>query len=82
MKIKMEYKIGHRKVSQREWERHLTQAPLEAAKDAIRQQVRRIRCPRHGTTATVTFTKTARGFNTQLRGCCDELIGLVNRSRR
>ena len=80
MTFKMEYKIGGRKVSQREWERHIAEAPLEAVKDEIRQRVGRIRCPKHGTTATVTLARVSNGFDTKMSGCCDDLVEAARRA--
>lgn len=74
MSINIEYKIGNRKVSQREWERHLMEAPLDAVKDEIRRKVSRVRCSTHGQTAHVQFVKTSRGFDAKLSGCCDALM--------
>jgi len=79
MGVKIEYKVGSRRVSQREWERHLREAPLEAVKDEILQKISRIRCPKHGQAARVEFAKTSQGFNANLSGCCDELMQRAQR---
>ena len=80
--FKMEYRIGNRKVSQREWERHIAEAPLEGLKDRIRQRVRNVRCPKHGTTPNVTFTKTSSGFDAKVSGCCDKVVEAAQRALR
>jgi hypothetical protein len=78
--VKMEYKIGNRKVSQAEWVRRLREAPFEALKADIQKKVRSVRCPKHGQTARVSFVKTSRGFDMKISGCCDALIERVQRA--
>lgn len=78
--FEMEYRIGNRKVSKAEWERHLREAPIEAVKADIQRKVKGIRCPRHGQTARVSFVRTSQGFDTNLSGCCDELIQRVRKA--
>lgn len=49
MGFKLEYRIGNRKVSKREWERHMfEEAPQQLAEDALGEKLNNIRCPEHG----------------------------------
>jgi hypothetical protein len=80
--VNIEYKIGNRKVSKAQWERHMREAPLEAVKDGIKNKVAVVRCPKHGQIARVSFTKTSQGFDTKLSACCDELMQRVQRVLR
>jgi hypothetical protein len=72
--FKMEYKIGNRKVSTAQWERHLREGPIKALEDDIKNKVSRVRCPTHSQIAQVSFAKTGQGFDTKLSGCCEELM--------
>jgi len=76
----MEYRIGNRKVSRSEWERHLREAPLEAVKDDVRKKIARVRCPIHGQRPRVEFRKTVRGFDTSITGCCDDVVKHAQRA--
>ena len=43
--------------------------------EGARQTCRRIRCPQHGKTPTVTGArKTPKGFSFEIHGCCDEVV--------
>lgn len=49
MGFKLEYRIGNRKVSKREWERHMfEEAPQQLAEDALGGKLNNIRCPSMG----------------------------------
>lgn len=57
------------------FKREITAKVLELADERIRAELKRIRCPDHGTTAIVK--RTAKGWD--IHGCCDKLTALVRR---
>lgn len=81
IKSSIEYKIGGRKVSQREWERHLfEQEPKRLIRENVEGKLRGLRCPKHGESPRPTFRETSRGFDLSVSTCCEELEALVQRA--
>ena len=81
--MRLEYRIGNRRVSEAQWERHFEQQARTAVSDAIEGRVRSVRCPVHGRTPTrVTATPSGTDLNWRVEGCCDALIAAVQRSLR
>lgn len=80
--IEIEYKIGGRRVSQQEWERHLREAPTRAAKENVKQKLSGVRCLTHGQSPKVTFRETSQGFDVSISGCCGELTERTRRALR
>jgi hypothetical protein len=73
--FELEYRIGNRKVSQQEWERHMFQeAPRQVAREAVDRELRKVRCPTHGQSPNATITDRADGFEVHIEGCCDALV--------
>jgi hypothetical protein len=74
--VGVEYRIGNRRVSRREWEKHLfEEAPRQAAEDEIKRKLGPIRCPVHGRAPTVNRGRTTRGgFDLEIEGCCEALV--------
>lgn len=83
MKIKMEYRIGGRKVSAREWEKHLEEEPLRLVRKEIERKLRGLRCPTHGQSPKPAFRNTAAGLEVSVAPpCCDELAARIRRVLR
>lgn len=80
MGVNIEYKIGNRRVSKREWEKHVFhQEPRRMVRENVESKIRSVRCPTHGRTPTVRTRETSRGFEFDIEGCCDELVGAARR---
>ena len=80
MGFEMEYKIGNRKVSERQWEQHLFHdEPRRLVREDMESKIKSVRCPTHGTTATVRTRETSSGFEFDIEGCCDELVEAAQR---
>jgi hypothetical protein len=77
--MKIEYRLGNRKVSKYEWERGIQKQASDAAAEIMETTARRVRCPVHGTTPT-RLTRTSGGIRVQ--GCCDALTRAVLASFR
>jgi hypothetical protein len=79
--VGLEYRIGNRRVTKAQWERHLQQQVVEAASDAVEKRVRSVRCPIHNERPTrVTATRSGTDVKWRIEGCCDDLIAAVQRS--
>jgi hypothetical protein len=74
MGFDMEYTIGGRKVSKREWEKHLFEdTPRNLAKQTVEERLRGLRCPTHGETPTLSNMRdTSQGWDFTISACCDE----------
>lgn len=72
-----EYRIGSRKVSQREWLRHIEEEAREhgvaKVKDEVRRKLMLERCEAHNEAPRVSFRDTADGFLVDIEACCSEL---------
>jgi hypothetical protein len=72
--IKWEYKIGSRKVSKREWERHIFRdEPQRIARDKVQKALSGVVCPEHGEAPRLEFVNTNKGFDVLISACCEEL---------
>jgi hypothetical protein len=76
--MSLEYRIGGRRVSKQQWERHVFQdEPRRIAREEIESKLRTVRCPVHGQTPRVTYSETPRGFDLTVEGCCSQVEQLA-----
>ena len=81
MGIGLEYRVDGRRVSQDEFFTGMEQKVTGMASDQVRTAVERTRCAKHGRHARVVSSrKTARGFQFDIEGCCDDLIERAQRA--
>jgi hypothetical protein len=81
--MRLEYRIGNRRVSKSQWERHFNEQARTVVSDAIEGRVRAVRCPVHGTRPTrITATPSGMDLKWRIEGCCEQLIEAVNASLR
>lgn len=81
MSVTWEYKIGNRKVSKRNWEKHVFHdAPHRMAREAIENKLRSVRCPTHGDAPRLTIDEARQGFTVNISGCCEALVRRAQRA--
>ncbi len=50
---------------------------FDQVKSDVTQKIRRVRCPTHGSSASVRFTETSQGVTAHFTGCCDKVVELA-----
>ena len=78
--FKVEFKVGGRKVPQRDFGRALHDTALKQVDDAVQRRLRTIRCPRHGQQARVRSARSHNDLEWKIEGCCDELVRAARRA--
>ncbi len=72
--MSLEFRVGGRKVSQREFGRALHDTALKKVDDAVQRRLRTIRCPKHGQQARVRSARSHNDLKWNIEGCCEELV--------
>lgn len=76
-KVRIEYRIGNRRVSEHELQRHLERQAVDSLASSAMNVARRVRCPVHGSLPTSVYRQ---GDSIRIQGCCDALTNTVMRS--
>lgn len=81
--MSVEYRIGNRKVSKAQWDKHLEESVKDAAIDGLRQQISQLRCPVHGKAAKlVVGRQTGSKMEMKIEACCDQLLQRAQQALR
>jgi hypothetical protein len=76
----LEYRIGNRKVSKTEWERHLREEPLRQVKEEVKRRIEGARCPVHGTRPSVAFRGSGAQLQWDVSACCEQGVEAATRA--
>jgi hypothetical protein len=80
MGVSIEYRLGGREVARDQFLRAVEDWVGRAAVEQLQATLERIRCARHGRSASVTQLRVnGDGIEVQIAGCCDDLVERVVR---
>ncbi len=80
MSVKIEYRIGGRKVSQRQFTDGLEGEVRRLTIEGVTKKVQSARCPVHNKPPRVTgVDQTADGYQFKFGGCCDKAVAEARR---